>query len=113
MIFEIGVVAVSSIKYCFWSIDASVARSYWNVMVDLYYCLFILFFFRNGKLIEENEKYVLRGSNTQLTIRDIKNIDAGPYICNAKNKAGNDKKQTFLQVFGKYCIVWSIFPFKM
>uniref|UniRef100_A0A8C0VAP8 Neural cell adhesion molecule 2 n=1 Tax=Cyanistes caeruleus TaxID=156563 RepID=A0A8C0VAP8_CYACU len=57
--------------------------------------------YRNGKLIEENEKYVLRGSNTQLTIRDIKNIDAGPYICNAKNKAGNDKKQTFLQVFGK------------
>ncbi|XP_071289767.1 neural cell adhesion molecule 2 isoform X2 [Agelaius tricolor] len=55
--------------------------------------------YRNGKLIEENDKYVLRGSNTQLTIRDIKNIDAGPYICNAKNKAGNDKKQTVLQVF--------------
>nr|XP_031361855.1 neural cell adhesion molecule 2 isoform X2 [Lonchura striata domestica] len=55
--------------------------------------------YRNGKLVEENEKYVLRGSNTQLTIRDIKNIDAGPYICNAKNKAGNDKKQTVLQVF--------------
>ncbi|KAJ7403948.1 Neural cell adhesion molecule 2 [Pitangus sulphuratus] len=55
--------------------------------------------YRNGKLIEANEKYVLRGSNTELTIRDIKNIDAGPYICNAKNKAGNDKKQTFLQVF--------------
>lgn len=72
-------------------------------MVGLYF--FYFFFLRNGKLIEENEKYVLRGSNTQLTIRDIKNIDAGPYICNAKNKAGNDKKQTFLQVFGKYCII--------
>lgn len=69
------------------------------------------YFFRNGKLIEENEKYVLRGSNAELTIRDIKNTDAGPYICNAKNKAGNDKKQTFLQVFGKYCIVHSILPF--
>ncbi|XP_072709064.1 neural cell adhesion molecule 2 [Ciconia boyciana] len=55
--------------------------------------------YRNGKLIEENEKYMLRGSNTELTIRDIKNIDAGSYICNAKNKAGNDKKQAFLQVF--------------
>ncbi|OXB72691.1 UNVERIFIED_CONTAM: hypothetical protein H355_013032, partial [Colinus virginianus] len=55
--------------------------------------------FRNGKLIEENEKYVLRGNNAELTIRDIKNIDAGPYICSAKNKAGNDKRQTFLQVF--------------
>ncbi|RLW03304.1 hypothetical protein DV515_00006565 [Chloebia gouldiae] len=32
--------------------------------------------YRNGKLVEENEKYVLRGSNTQLIIRDIKNIDA-------------------------------------
>uniref|UniRef100_A0A8C4USH1 Neural cell adhesion molecule 2 n=1 Tax=Falco tinnunculus TaxID=100819 RepID=A0A8C4USH1_FALTI len=74
--------------------------------------------YRNGKLIEENEKYMLRRSNTELTIRDIKNIDAGPYICNAKNKAGNDKKQTFLQVFGKYytfshtyqwCLIYKIF----
>ncbi|KFQ07980.1 Neural cell adhesion molecule 2, partial [Haliaeetus albicilla] len=55
--------------------------------------------YRNGKLIEENEKYMLRGSNTELTISDIKNIDAGTYTCNAKNKAGNDKKQTYLQVF--------------
>uniref|UniRef100_A0A452GMQ6 Uncharacterized protein n=1 Tax=Gopherus agassizii TaxID=38772 RepID=A0A452GMQ6_9SAUR len=54
---------------------------------------------RNGKLIDESEKYILRGSNTELTIRDIKNFDAGPYVCGAKNKAGNDKKQTFLQVF--------------
>lgn len=69
------------------------------------------YFSRNGKVIEENEKYMLRGRNTELTIRDIKNIDAGPYICNAKNKAGIDKKQTFLQVFGKYCIVWSILLF--
>jgi len=48
---------------------------------------------------------MLSGSNTELTIRDIKNIDAGSYMCNAKNKAGNDRKQTFLQVFGKYCMV--------
>uniref|UniRef100_A0A8C3ITK7 Neural cell adhesion molecule 2 n=1 Tax=Chrysemys picta bellii TaxID=8478 RepID=A0A8C3ITK7_CHRPI len=54
---------------------------------------------RNGKLIDESEKYILRGSNTELTIRDIKNIDAGPYVCGAKNKAGIDRKQTFLQVF--------------
>uniref|UniRef100_A0A7M4F657 Neural cell adhesion molecule 2 n=1 Tax=Crocodylus porosus TaxID=8502 RepID=A0A7M4F657_CROPO len=55
--------------------------------------------YRNGKLIEESEKYILKGSHTELTIRNIKNIDAGPYLCEAKNKAGNDKKQTFLQVF--------------
>ncbi|NWI15666.1 NCAM2 protein, partial [Crypturellus soui] len=55
--------------------------------------------YRNGKLIEENEKYMLRGSNMELTVRNIKNVDAGPYMCSAKNKAGNDKKHTFLQVF--------------
>ncbi|XP_053242494.1 neural cell adhesion molecule 2 isoform X3 [Podarcis raffonei] len=55
--------------------------------------------YRRGKRIEENEKYVLRGSNTELTIRDIKNIDAGPYICEARNKAGKMTNQTFLQVF--------------
>nr|XP_008105844.1 PREDICTED: neural cell adhesion molecule 2 isoform X2 [Anolis carolinensis] len=55
--------------------------------------------YRKGKHIEENDKYVLRGSNTELTIRDIKNIDAGPYICEARNKAGRMTNQTFLQVF--------------
>ncbi|XP_062982814.1 neural cell adhesion molecule 2 isoform X1 [Elgaria multicarinata webbii] len=55
--------------------------------------------YRKGKRIEENEKYALRGSNTELTIRDIKNIDAGPYICEARNKAGKVTNQTFLQVF--------------
>lgn len=69
----------------------------------------LLLFFRNGKLIEESEKYILKGSHTELTIKDIKNIDAGPYVCEAKNKAGNDKKQTFLQVFGKYFIVYDKF----
>ncbi|XP_019380281.1 PREDICTED: neural cell adhesion molecule 2 isoform X2 [Gavialis gangeticus] len=58
-----------------------------------------IIWYRNGKLIEESEKYILKGSHTELTIRNIKNIDAGPYVCEAKNKAGNDKKQTFLQVF--------------
>jgi neurocan core protein len=30
------------------------------------------------------------------------NSDAGPYVCRASNKAGEDEKQAFLQVFGKY-----------
>ncbi|XP_077198561.1 neural cell adhesion molecule 2 isoform X8 [Paroedura picta] len=55
--------------------------------------------YRKGKLTEENEKYILRGSSTELTIRDIKNTDAGPYNCEAKNKAGKVMNQTFLQVF--------------
>lgn len=61
-----------------------------------------VFFFRNGKSIEENEKYVLKGSNTELTVRNIINSDAGPYVCRATNKAGEDEKQALLQVFGKY-----------
>lgn len=60
-------------------------------------------FFRKGKRIDENDKYTLRGGSTELTIRDIKNTDAGPYNCEAKNKAGKVMNQTFLQVFGKYC----------
>lgn len=60
------------------------------------------FCFRNGKFIEENEKYILKGSNTELTVRNIINSDAGPYVCKATNKAGEDEKQAFLQVFGKY-----------
>jgi hypothetical protein len=59
-------------------------------------------FFRNGKLIEENEKYILKGSNTELTVRNIINKDGGSYVCKATNKAGEDQKQAFLQVFGKY-----------
>ncbi|EGW07567.1 Neural cell adhesion molecule 2, partial [Cricetulus griseus] len=55
--------------------------------------------FRNGKLIEENEKYTLKGSNTELTVRNIINKDGGSYVCKATNKAGEDEKQAFLQVF--------------
>lgn len=62
-----------------------------------------LFFFRNGKFIEENEKYILKGSNTELTVRNIINSDGGHYVCRATNKAGEDERQAFLQVFGK-CI---------
>lgn len=41
----------------------------------------------------------------ELTVKDIKNIDSGPYICEARNKAGRVTNQTFMQVFGKYCLV--------
>ena len=61
-----------------------------------------VFFFRNGKFIEENEKYSLKRSNTELTVRNIINSDGGPYVCRATNKAGEDEKQVLLQVFGKY-----------
>ncbi|XP_063812437.1 neural cell adhesion molecule 2 isoform X2 [Pseudophryne corroboree] len=55
--------------------------------------------YRNGRLIEENDKYSLREDNTELTIKNIINSDAGSYICRATNKAGFTEKQSFLQVF--------------
>lgn len=45
---------------------------------------------------------MLKGSNTELTVRNIINKDGGSYVCKATNKAGEDEKQAFLQVFGKY-----------
>ncbi|KAM8975899.1 neural cell adhesion molecule 2 isoform 1-T1 [Pelodytes ibericus] len=54
---------------------------------------------RNGRMIEESDKYALREDNTELTIRNIINKDAGSYICRATNKAGFTEKQSFLQVF--------------
>lgn len=54
---------------------------------------------RNGRMIEENEKYLLKDDNTELTIRNIINSDAGSYTCRATNKAGVTEKQSFLQVF--------------
>ncbi|KAM9319459.1 neural cell adhesion molecule 2 [Gastrophryne carolinensis] len=54
---------------------------------------------RNGRMIEENEKYFLREDNTELTVKNIINSDAGSYICRATNKAGVTEKQSYLQVF--------------
>lgn len=56
-------------------------------------------------MIEENEKYLLRDDNTELTIKNIINSDAGSYTCRATNKAGVTEKQSFLQVFGKSVIL--------
>ncbi|XP_074088417.1 neural cell adhesion molecule 2 [Macrotis lagotis] len=55
--------------------------------------------YRNGKLIEDNEKYTLKKNNTELSVRNIINSDGGPYVCKATNIAGKDEKQSFLQVF--------------
>uniref|UniRef100_F6W155 Neural cell adhesion molecule 2 n=1 Tax=Xenopus tropicalis TaxID=8364 RepID=F6W155_XENTR len=54
---------------------------------------------RNGKLVEENEKYDLREDNTELTVKNIISTDSGLYVCRATNKAGFTEKQSFLQVF--------------
>ncbi|KAG8450289.1 hypothetical protein GDO86_002804, partial [Hymenochirus boettgeri] len=54
---------------------------------------------RNGRLVEENDKYDLKEDNTELTIRNIVNSDAGMYTCRASNKAGFTEKHSFLQVF--------------
>ncbi|GCB60774.1 hypothetical protein scyTo_0014225 [Scyliorhinus torazame] len=44
--------------------------------------------YRNRRLIEEDEKYSLKTS-TQLTIRNIAREDTGSYTCRATNKAGS------------------------
>ncbi|XP_075450069.1 neural cell adhesion molecule 2 isoform X3 [Ascaphus truei] len=54
---------------------------------------------RNGKVVEENDKYALGDDNTELTIKNIINSDAGIFICRATNKAGFTEKESFLQVF--------------
>ncbi|XP_074156716.1 neural cell adhesion molecule 2 isoform X2 [Sminthopsis crassicaudata] len=55
--------------------------------------------YRNGKLIEDTEKYTLKKNNSELTVKNIINSDGGPYVCRATNIAGKDEKQSFLQVF--------------
>nr|XP_033799150.1 neural cell adhesion molecule 2 isoform X1 [Geotrypetes seraphini] len=55
--------------------------------------------YRNSKLLEENEKYSLRGGNSELTVKHIINTDGGSYVCRATNKAGSEEKESFLQVF--------------
>ncbi|KAM9604675.1 neural cell adhesion molecule 2-like [Trichechus inunguis] len=53
----------------------------------------------NDKLLEESEKYLLKGSNTGLTVSNIISSDGGPYVCRATDKAGEDEKHALLQVF--------------
>ncbi|MGH0146218.1 UNVERIFIED_CONTAM: hypothetical protein FKN15_011380, partial [Acipenser sinensis] len=55
--------------------------------------------YRNGRLIEESDQYVLKGRSTELTVRNIKQSDGGPYSCRATNKAGTEEKELLLKVF--------------
>lgn len=52
--------------------------------------LIFFVFFRNGKFIEENEKYILKGSNIEFIVRNIINKDGGFYVCKVINKVGED-----------------------
>ncbi|MGH0139501.1 UNVERIFIED_CONTAM: hypothetical protein FKN15_071855 [Acipenser sinensis] len=55
--------------------------------------------YRNGRLIEESDQYFLKGRSTELTLRNIKQSDGGPYSCRATNKAGTEEKELLLKVF--------------
>ncbi|MGH0147805.1 UNVERIFIED_CONTAM: hypothetical protein FKN15_043319 [Acipenser sinensis] len=55
--------------------------------------------YRNGRLIEESDQYFLKGKSTELTVRNIKQSDGGPYSCRATNKAGTEEKELLLKVF--------------
>ncbi|XP_067897362.1 neural cell adhesion molecule 2-like isoform X2 [Heterodontus francisci] len=54
--------------------------------------------YRNGILLEENDKYSLKRS-TELVIRNIAREDTGSYVCRAANKAGSVEEQLSLKVF--------------
>ncbi|XP_058885407.1 neural cell adhesion molecule 2 isoform X2 [Acipenser ruthenus] len=55
--------------------------------------------YRNGRLIEESDQYILKERSTELTVRNIKQSDGGPYSCRATNKAGTEEKELLLKVF--------------
>ncbi|XP_036380892.1 neural cell adhesion molecule 1a isoform X3 [Megalops cyprinoides] len=54
---------------------------------------------RNNVVLESNDKYSLNEDGSELIIKDVKKVDAGEYICIAKNKAGTKEQEVSLNVF--------------
>ncbi|XP_039599455.1 neural cell adhesion molecule 2-like isoform X2 [Polypterus senegalus] len=59
----------------------------------------VITWYRNGRLIEESDQYLMREKSTELTVRNIKKDDGGSYFCKATNKAGVDQSELLLKVF--------------
>ncbi|KAK1787418.1 hypothetical protein P4O66_002904 [Electrophorus voltai] len=54
---------------------------------------------RNNVVLEADEKYSLNEDGSELTIKDVKKVDEGDYICIARNKAGEKQEEISLNVF--------------
>ncbi|XP_076836877.1 neural cell adhesion molecule 1a isoform X3 [Brachyhypopomus gauderio] len=54
---------------------------------------------RNNIVLEGDEKYSLNEDGSELTIKDVKKVDEGDYVCIARNKAGEKQEEISLNVF--------------
>lgn len=52
-------------------------------------------------MLESNGKYSLNEDGSELTIKNVNKLDEGDYQCIARNKAGENRKEVALSVFGK------------
>lgn len=52
-------------------------------------------------MLESNGKYSLNEDGSELTIKNVNKLDEGDYQCIARNKAGENRKEVTLSVFGK------------
>ncbi|XP_067231791.1 neural cell adhesion molecule 1a isoform X4 [Chanodichthys erythropterus] len=55
---------------------------------------------RANIVLESNGKYSLNEDGSELTIKNVNKLDEGDYQCIARNKAGENRKEVTLSVFG-------------
>ncbi|XP_049322460.1 neural cell adhesion molecule 1a isoform X10 [Astyanax mexicanus] len=53
----------------------------------------------NNVVLVPDEKYSLNDDGSELTIKDVKKVDEGDYVCIARNKAGEKEEEVSLSVF--------------
>ncbi|XP_066502219.1 neural cell adhesion molecule 1a isoform X2 [Hoplias malabaricus] len=53
----------------------------------------------NNVVMVPDEKYSLNDDGSELTIKDVKKVDEGEYVCIARNKAGEKEEEVSLTVF--------------
>ncbi|XP_036444756.1 neural cell adhesion molecule 1a isoform X3 [Colossoma macropomum] len=53
----------------------------------------------NNVVLVPDEKYSLNEDGSELTIKDVKKVDEGDYVCIARNKAGAKEEEVSLNVF--------------
>ncbi|MFT7803606.1 neural cell adhesion molecule 1-like isoform X2 [Arapaima gigas] len=56
---------------------------------------------RNNIFLEAGNKYSFNEDGSEMTIKDVTKIDEGEYTCIARNKAGEEEQEIYLNVFVK------------